>query len=194
MFFDEVNRCPEKIQNALLQVLEEGKATLGSYTVDLPADLIFIGTMNPESAATEKLSEVFLDRFDVIHMTYPETMEIEERIILLKGQKLDVDFEKELLRLGIFFVRLLREHKNIAKKPSVRATLGIYERAQANAFLNKQKSVRPQDLADALISVLAHRIELKPSVKYLQTNEEFIKEQFDLFAAQHEELNGGGGL
>src|SRR3989344_7814976 len=27
LFFDEVNRCPEKLQNALLQVLEEGKAT-----------------------------------------------------------------------------------------------------------------------------------------------------------------------
>ncbi|MBS3125479.1 AAA family ATPase [Candidatus Woesearchaeota archaeon] len=194
LFFDEVNRCPEKIQNALLQVLEEGKATLGSYTVDLPANFIFIGTMNPETAATEKLSEVFLDRFDVIHMTYPETIDIEEKITVMKGQRLDVEFEPELLRMGIYFVRLLREHKNILKKPSVRATLGIYERAQANAFLEKQKKVRPKDLSDALISVLAHRIELKPSVKYLQSNEEFIKEQFNLFAAEHEELNGGGGL
>ena len=194
LFFDEVNRCPEKIQNALLQVLEEGKATLGAYTVELPANFIFIGTMNPETAATEKLSEVFLDRFDVVHMGYPETLEIEEKIILSKGQKLDIIFDNDLLRLGILFVRLLREHKNILKKPSVRASLGIYERAQANAFLDKQKKVRPKDLSDALISVLAHRVELKPSVKYLQSNEEFIKEQFDLFASQHEELSGGGDL
>ncbi|MCH7902809.1 AAA family ATPase, partial [archaeon] len=34
LFFDELNRCPEKVQNALLQVLEEGKATIGSYDVD----------------------------------------------------------------------------------------------------------------------------------------------------------------
>src|SRR3989338_2344831 len=27
LFFDELNRCPEKVQNALLQVLEEKKAT-----------------------------------------------------------------------------------------------------------------------------------------------------------------------
>ncbi len=194
LFFDEVNRCPEKIQNALLQVLEEGKATLGAYTVELPANFIFIGTMNPETAATEKLSEVFMDRFDVVHMAYPETLDIEEKIILSKGKKLDVVFDNDLLRLGILFVRLLREHKNILKKPSVRAALGIYERAQANAFLDKQKKVRSKDLSDALISVLAHRVELKPSVKYLQSNEEFIKEQFDLFASQHEELSGGGGL
>lgn len=195
LFFDEVNRCPEKIQNALLQVLEEGKATLGAYTVELPANFIFIGTMNPEeTAATEKLSDVFLDRFDIIHMGYPENLELESTIVKQKGHTLPVTFPSDLLNLGILFVRILREHKNILKKPSVRATLGIYERAQANAFLAKRKTVTGQDLADALISVLAHRLELKPSVKYLQSNEDFIKEQFDLFASQHEELNGGGRL
>ncbi len=195
LFFDEVNRCPEKIQNSLLQVLEEGKATLGAYTVDLPANFIFIGTMNPEeTAATEKLSDVFMDRFDIVHMTYPETLDIEKRIIADKGQKLPITFDEDLLSLGIMFIRLLRDHKNILKKPSVRASLGIYERAQANAFLAKRKNVTVEDMTEALISVLAHRIELKPSVKYLQTNEEFIKEQFDAFSGQHPELSGGGGL
>jgi len=195
LFFYEVNRCPEKIQNSLLQVLEEGKATLGAYTVDLPANFIFIGTMNPEeTAATEKLSDVFMDRFDIVHMTYPETLDIEKRIIADKGQKLPITFDEDLLSLGIMFIRLLRDHKNILKKPSVRASLGIYERAQANAFLAKRKNVTVEDMTEALISVLAHRIELKPSVKYLQTNEEFIKEQFDAFSGQHPELSGGGGL
>ncbi len=195
LFFDEVNRCPEKLQNALLQVLEEGKATLGAYTVELPANFIFIGTMNPEeTAATERLSDVFLDRFDIIHMTYPESLDIEKRIVLENGQKLAVTFEDDLLSMGILFVRVLREHKNILKKPSVRASLGIYERAQANAFLAKRKTVTAEDVADAIISVLAHRIELKPSVKYLQSNEEFIKEQFDAFSGQHPELTGGGDL
>ncbi len=195
LFFDEVNRCPEKLQNALLQVLEEGKATLGAYTVELPANFIFIGTMNPEeTAATERLSDVFLDRFDIVHMSYPESLDIEKRIVLEKGQKLAVTFEDDLLSMGILFVRVLREHKNILKKPSVRASLGIYERAQANAFLAKRKIVTAEDVAEAIISVLAHRIELKPSVKYLQSNEEFIKEQFDAFSGQHPELTGGGGL
>ncbi len=195
LFFDELNRCPEKLQNALLQVLEEGKATLGAYTVELPANFIFIGTMNPEeTAATEKLSDVFLDRFDIVHMSYPESLDIEKRIVLEKGQKLSVTFEDDLLSLSTMFVRLLREHKNILKRPSVRASLGIYERAQANAFLAKRKNVIAEDVAEAIISVLAHRIELKPSVKYLQTNEEFIKEQFDAFSGQHPEFTGGGGL
>ncbi len=194
LFFDELNRCPEKLQNALLQVLEEGKATLGAYTVELPADFIFIGTMNPEeTAATEKLSDVFMDRFDVIHMGYPEKLELEKEIVVKKGQKLDIEFEDELLSLGILFVRLLREHKDLLKKPSVRASLGIYERAQANAFLAKRKEVNADDIAEAIISVLAHRIELKPSVKYLQTNEDFIKQQFAQFSSQHPDLEHGGG-
>ena len=85
LFFDELNRCPEKVQNALLQVLEEKKATIGSYDVDFDIDFIFVGTENPEDTSTEKLSDVLLDRFDLIYMYYPETTEIEKEIILKKG-------------------------------------------------------------------------------------------------------------
>ncbi len=194
LFFDEVNRCPEKLQNALLQVLQEGKATIGGYTIDLPASFIFIGTMNPEeTAATEKLSDVFLDRFDVIHMAYPETADIEQEIVIQKGKKLDVAFPQKLLARAIDFVRLLREHKDLQKKPSVRASLGLYERAQANAFLAKRKTVDAEDIAKAVISVISHRIELKPSVKYLQTTEEFIAEEFKKYCSEHKELGERGG-
>lgn len=192
LFFDELNRCPEKLQNSLLQVLEEGKATIGSYTIDLPADFIFIGTMNPEeTAATEKLSDVFLDRFDAIHMNYPENLDIEKKIVVDKGEKLDVSFSDRLLSLAIQFVRELRVNKDVLKKPSVRASIGLYERAQANAFIAKRKSVSADDIADAIISVLSHRIELKPSVKYLQTSEAFIGEEFKNFCRDNDELRHG---
>lgn len=180
LFFDELNRCPEKVQNALLQVLEEKKATIGSYDVDFDIDFIFVGTENPEDTSTEKLSDVLLDRFDLIYMHYPETMEIEKEIIIKKGKKLDdVNVSKKLLELMIYFVRLLREDKNLEKKPSVRASLGLYERSQANALLRGRKSVNFEDLKDAVISVLAHRIRLKPSIKYLQRPESYIAEQFE---------------
>jgi Mg-chelatase subunit ChlI len=195
LFFDELNRCPEKVQNALLQVLEEGKATIGTYLVDFPANFIFIGTMNPEeTAATEKLSDVLMDRFDIVHMTYPDSVEIEQEIILAKGEKRNVAFPAELLAAAIQFVRELREHKDVQKKPSVRASIGLYERAQANAMLRKSKSVSSDDIAGAIVSVLSHRVELKPSVKYLQTTEDFIKKEYADFVRQHEELERGGGL
>ncbi len=195
LFFDELNRCPEKVQNALLQVLEEGKATIGSHTVDFPSNFIFIGTMNPEeTAATEKLSDVLMDRFDIIHMGYPDTLDIEHKIVLAKGEKKQVSFEDKLLKAAILFVRGIREHKDIQKKPSVRASIGLYERAQANAVLRKSKNVSAEDIAGAIISVLSHRIALKPSIKYLQTAEEFINKEYARFVQEHDELERGEGL
>lgn len=180
LFFDEVNRCPEKLLNALLQVLEEEKATLGSYTVDIPANFIFIGTLNPEDTSTERLSDVFLDRFDIVYMAYPETVEIEKKIALIKGKKI-ADFPDDLLSLTISFIHWLRKSEKLEKKPSVRASIGLYERSQSNAIINNRKKVNFEDIKDAIISVLSHRIRLKPSVKYLQTPTEFIEEQLKRF-------------
>ena len=180
LFFDELNRCPEKVQNALLQVLEEKKATIGSYDVDFDIDFIFVGTENPEDTSTEKLSDVLLDRFDLIYMHYPETTEIEKDIILKKGEKIDsINVSEKLLELMVYFVRLLREDKNLEKKPSVRASLGLYERSQSNALLNNRKNVTFEDIKAVAVSVLAHRIRLKPSIKYLQRPESYIAEQFE---------------
>jgi len=191
LFFDEVNRCPEKLQNALLQVLQEGEATIGSYTINLPANFIFIGTMNPEDTSTERLSDVFVDRFDVVNMSYPDTMKNETEIVVSKGKKLDINFPENLIESTILFVRVLRENKDLEKKPSVRASIGLYERAQANAFLDGRKTVNATDISDAVISVISHRIELKPSVKYLQSNEDFLKKEFREFSEEHKEFEQG---
>ncbi len=177
LFFDELNRCPEKLQNALLQVLEERKTTIGSYDVDFDLDFIFIGTMNPEDSSTEKLSDVLLDRFDVIYMDYPDKQRIEEEIVSLKGKKL-CDVPAGALRVMVTFVRKLRESKDIEKKPSVRATLGLYERSQANALLDGRNTVSAEDVKSAIVSVLSHRIKLKPSLKYTQSPVEYIEKQF----------------
>ncbi|MFA6073739.1 MAG: AAA family ATPase [Candidatus Woesearchaeota archaeon] len=190
LFFDEVNRCSEKLQNALLQALEERKVTIGSYDVDLAADFIFVGTMNPEESSTEPLSDVFLDRFDVIFMEPPNKQSVEEQIVLLKGKKL-VEFSSELLSAMILFVRNLRANDDLEKKPSVRASLGIYERAQSNAYLAGRTSVDMLDVQDALISVLSHRIRLKPSLKYLKSATDYLREQFSEFCEQNNLAKGG---
>lgn len=195
LFFDEVNRCSEKLQNALLQILQEGVATIGSYYVDFPAKFIFIGTMNPEDTATEPLSSVFLDRFDLVYMGYPLKNEDETEIVKKYGNQLELAFEENLLSLVILFVRLLRESDKLQKHPGVRASIGLYERAQANAYLKGRKSVAFEDIRDAVVSVLSHRIELKPSVKYLQSQEDFIAKEFNDFVRQNpefEEYKGDG--
>ncbi len=187
LFFDEVNRCSEKLQNALLQALEEQKVTIGSYKVDFDADLVFIGTMNPEDTSTEPLSDVFLDRFDLIYVDYPESLEIEKSIVRLSGKQL-TGFPEELLDTSLHFVRNLRIDENIEKKPSVRASIGLYERAQTNAILDGRKEATMQDLKAVIVSVIGHRIRLKPSVKYLKKPEDYVREEFDKFSESRDRL------
>lgn len=178
LFFDEVNRCSEKLQNALLQVLEERKVTIGSYSLDFPAEFIFIGTMNPEDSSTETLSEVFLDRFDMIYMQHPESLDIEKEVVLKRGLKIDVEFPDEILEGMIQFIRDLRNDPNIEKKPSVRATIGVYERSQSTALISGRSIVTSEDVQNVIISVISHRIKLKPSIKYLETPERYLEEKF----------------
>ena len=177
LFFDELNRCPEKLQNALLQVLGEGKATIGSYDIDFDVDFICICTMNPEDSSTEKLSDVLLDRFDIVYMDYPESIDLEKKIVSAKAEKV-ANVNDEMLNLMVYFVRLLRSDEKLEKKPSVRASIGLYERSQSNALLKGRKNVQFEDIKEVLVSVLSHRIRLKPSVRYLQTVEDYLKEQF----------------
>ena len=63
--------------------------------------------------------------------------------------------------------------------PSVRASIGLYERAQSNAVLAGRKKVEFEDIRDSVISVIAHRIRLKPSVKFLQDPKDYIAKEFE---------------
>ncbi|MFH1064862.1 MAG: AAA family ATPase [Candidatus Woesearchaeota archaeon] len=184
LFFDELNRAPEKLQNALLQALQERTVTIGSYDVDLEANFIFIATMNPDDSSTEPLSDVLLDRFDVAYMVYPESIENEVRIVEENSQHF-LEFPENVRNLTVLFVRLLRESDKLEKLPSVRASIGLYERAQTNALVKGKQKVEWQDVQDVLVSVLSHRIKLKPSSQYLQTPQELIKEQLSKFVEQH---------
>jgi len=133
--------------------------------------------MNPEDSSTETLSDVLLDRFDMVDMDYPESIEVEKKIVLMRGKEL-TNVSDELLTLMTYFVRLLRDDDKLEKKPSVRASIGLYERSQSNALLKGRKNVKFEDVKEVLVSVLSHRIRLKPSVRYLESVEDYIKEQF----------------
>ena len=182
LFFDELNRAPEKLQNALLQALEEGKVTIGSYTVDFETNFILIATMNPKDTNTERLSQVLLDRFDMVYMNYPESIDVETEIVRKKGKNLGVEFPDDLLVYCVGFIHELRGNKNLEIVPSVRATLGLYERAQSNALLHNKRKVDFQDVSAIMESVIAHRIKLKPSVRFLSDPVQFVKEEFSKYS------------
>ena len=183
LFFDELNRCSQRLQNVLLQVLEEKKVTVGNFDVDIPVDFVFVGTMNPQDTNTESLSDVLLDRFDLIYVHYPTIQKDEEHIVRENGISL-LEFPEKLFSEMVLFVRNMRINPDLEKVPSVRATLGLYERSQAIAQLNGHKAVRPLDIMEALTSVIAHRIKLKPSIAYLKDPVQFLQDEFKEFCEE----------
>lgn len=181
VFFDELNRVTEKLQNALLQVLEEGIATIGPYDVDYPADFMMIATMNPrERAGVEELSDVLLDRFDVIKMGYPETPEREKEIILKHGLRMDgTSTPEEVLDLIVTLVRSTRQSPwadELEQPASVRATLSLYEKAQAMAMLRGSSAVSVEDVRKSAVSSLAGRIKPSPESKFYESPFDLVSE------------------
>lgn len=166
VFFDELNRVPERLQNALLQVLEEAIATIGTYDVDYPASFIMIATMNPkEHAGVEELSDVLLDRFEVVKMTYPETAEREKEIVLRYGHRIgQVDVPEEVMDSIVALVRATRDASwasELDQGASVRASLALYEKVQAMALIRGRSQASLEDIKAMAVSSLGARI--KPS-------------------------------
>jgi Mg-chelatase subunit ChlI len=180
VFFDELNRIPEKLQNALLQVLEEHSATIGPYDVDYAASFLMLATMNPrEHAGVEELSDVLLDRFDVVTMGYPETAELEKQILRRNGKALDgIVVPDPVLDMLLQVVRATREDpwaKELDQGASVRASLALYEKAQARAWLDGARSVSDDHLRSTAVSVMAGRIRPNPESKHYDDPEGLVR-------------------
>jgi MoxR-like ATPase len=91
---DEINRAAPKVQSALLEAMQERKATIGKETFKLPAPFLVIATQNPvEQSGTFELPEAQLDRFMLRHrLKYPARDE--EREILKRNLALGIRREE----------------------------------------------------------------------------------------------------
>ena len=181
---DEINRTSPKTQSALLEVMEEGSATVDGVTRKVPRPFVVMATQNPVgSVGTQKLPESQLDRFMIcMTMGYPEP---EDEMAIAKGKSLGVDVElikpvisaAELIVLqektaDVFvedsmyryicnLVQASRQTGYIALGLSPRATLAIVTMAKAIAFLHRRDYVVPEDVQDVVKDVFRHRLVLK---------------------------------
>lgn len=80
---DEINRTPPKTQSALLEAMQEHRATVGETTYALPEPFFVLATQNPiEQEGTYPLPEAQLDRFLFnIAVDYPSP---EEELAIMK--------------------------------------------------------------------------------------------------------------
>ncbi|UGS34910.1 AAA family ATPase [Capillimicrobium parvum] len=135
-FIDELNRLSERLQNLLLELLEEGAMTIGGYDVRFGVDTVVVATMNPsEYVGVERLSEALADRFERVRLDYPSA-EDEVRILRSRaardaGDRLDADPPPEAAAAIVAFANALRGDPDVQTPPSVRATIAAYDLARS---------------------------------------------------------------
>ena len=161
LFIDELNRVPERVQNTLLQVLEEGKTTISGFDISIKVDTVVIATANPEEfTGVERISETLNDRFERIRIGYP-SREQEVEILKLYGASIDsVVVPEEFLEKVVEVARSARALKGLDSSPSVRLTLAIYEEAQAFSSLDGRSEVNLADLKKASKLALKSKLSL----------------------------------
>src|SRR5207248_5098563 len=94
---DEINRTPPKTQAALLESMQERKATIGGVDHPMKSPFFVLATQNPiEQEGTYPLPEAQLDRFlFLIQVDYPSGAE-EERIMRVASTDEQAKVEKVL--------------------------------------------------------------------------------------------------
>ncbi len=177
---DEINRAPAKVQSALLEGMQEGRATIGLESHAFPAPFAVLATMNPlDGDGTYALPLAQLDRFLAkVVVGYP-SLEDERRIVDrfgthavdLRGDVASLDdvaawqrgarevFLDDRVRDYIVdLVRATRGIKYVDHGASPRAALALAALARARAYLDDRRFVTPDDVRDLAPAALRHRL------------------------------------
>ncbi len=206
VLIDEINRAPAKTQAALFEVMEERQITADGTTYVLEKPFLVIATQNPiEQEGTYRLPEAQLDRFLFkINIEYPNLAE-EIRIIqkenelqsrdkmsaiatiisqshILEFQELvkQILIEQNLIEYIAKIVLNTRENAFLYLGASPRASIAILNAAKGFAALRGRDFVTPDDIKDAAIPVLQHRVVVTPEREMEGiTSTEIIKQIVD---------------
>ncbi len=184
---DEINRTSPKTQSALLEVMEEGHATVDGVTRDLPKPFIVIATQNPVGASgTQKLPESQLDRFMVrLSMGYPshqsaveilkgdsheiisrmESAMTKEDIISYQKEALSVKVNDKLYDYAVSLTESTRNPDTFSLGLSPRGSIALIKMAKSHAFLNARDYVIPEDFKAVFLPVANHRVILSTKSK-----------------------------
>jgi MoxR-like ATPase len=188
ILIDEINRAPAKTQAALFEVMEERQITMDGTRYVLDTPFLVIATQNPiEQEGTYRLPEAQLDRFLFkISIDYPkldeEIMIIQREHQLQNNGKLEnikailsgsdiknyqtlvkqVLVEPELIEYIAKIVMNTRENAFLYLGASPRASIAILNASKGFAALRGRDFVTPEDIKEAAIPVLQHRVIVTP--------------------------------
>ncbi len=188
ILIDEINRAPAKTQAALFEVMEERQITIDGKVFILETPFLVIATQNPiEQEGTYRLPEAQLDRFLFkITIDYPKLDEeitiiqrehllenkgkLENIKTILSGEEIkkyqsvvkQIVVEQNLLEFIAKIVINTRENAFLYLGASPRASIAILNAAKGYAAIRGRDFVTPEDIKDAAIPVLQHRVIVTP--------------------------------
>lgn len=180
---DEINRATPKTQSALLEVMDRARVTVDGVSHAIGAPFMVFATQNPlDYEGTFPLPESQMDRFLMrLHMGYPETAdELEilrtarrnydaiellpavtrDEVIQLQVMVGQVFIEDTVLDYILKLVTATRSEAEFKGGVSVRGGLALRAAAQARALLRGRDFVMPDDVAELVVPVFAHRLAL----------------------------------
>ncbi|MEH6942628.1 AAA family ATPase [Bacillus sp. JJ722] len=194
---DEINRTSPKTQSALLEGMEEASVTIDGVTHKLEQPFLVMATQNPiEHEGTYPLPEAQLDRFLLkMEMGYPYPSEevdvltrsqvnhpIEgikpvvsiEEVRRLQEEVKHIHVEQAIKEYIVKIANETRNHHSIELGVSPRGSIALMKASQAYALMQGRDYVLPDDVQYLAPYVFAHRIILKPEVKYGGISQESI--------------------
>jgi len=177
---DEINRAPAKVQSALLEGMQEHRATIGPESLPFPEPFAVLATMNPfDAEGTYALPFAQLDRF-LAKIVLGHPSRDEERAIVDRYAAHDPAFVTAVATLDdvrrwqtesravflderirdylIDIVRASRETRDVTHGASPRAALALAGLARARAYLEGRAFVTPDDVRSLAPAVLRHRL------------------------------------
>lgn len=187
---DEINRTPPKSQAALLEAMEERQVTIEGTTLPLPELFFVMATQNPvEYEGTYPLPETQLDRFMMkIIVDYPPA-EAEVAVIRSYAKGIDLHNPEAILPSSVVdrtdvltfrramvsvvvkdeiltYIRAIaaetRDPVYVQLGASTRAAVALLKAARALSALRGMAFVTPDEVKDAAVPVLRHRVILRP--------------------------------
>ncbi len=178
---DEINRATPRTQSALLEAMQERQVTVDGITRPQPRPFLVLATQNPiELEGTFPLPEAQIDRFLLcVAIGYPsekeenailerfrkddplerlEAVTTPEEILELQDERREIRVEESVRNYIVSVARATREHPEIELGASPRATLALFQSAQAWAAIQGRGYVLPDDVKIMAPYVLTHRM------------------------------------
>jgi MoxR-like ATPase len=185
LMFDELSRAPTRTQAALLEVMQEYRATVDGITYPLPRPFMAVATqVTPRVAVgAYQIMETLADRFYARAPSYYNPPEDEVEIIRRANAIYDPPVESvakpaevleltasldELVYLSdaiaqyiVNLVTYLRSHEAVLYGPSHRASIHLAALSRAYALMDGRDYVVPDDVKAVAVPVVAHKLRVR---------------------------------